>query len=206
MWNLVPVCRLHHQGTELSILFTTSQRHLVAQHCLGVTITDSYWIFSSKSPVNRIIFISSDFKISRCSKHHRSEVIYLPKYIIDILLYIYYWYRLPWWLRWWKICLQCRRPGFNPWVGKIPWRRESLPTPVFLRAGGEGGDSWMRWLDGIMTQWTWVWANSRRWWRTGKPDMLQSMGSQRVGHNSATEQQQLMYFWWYLVIRHCIKC
>ena len=27
--------------------------------------------------------------------------------------------------------LQCRRPGFNPWVGKIPWRRERLPTPVF---------------------------------------------------------------------------
>ena len=27
--------------------------------------------------------------------------------------------------------LQCGRPGFNPWVGKIPWRRECLPTPVF---------------------------------------------------------------------------
>ena len=26
---------------------------------------------------------------------------------------------------------QCQRPGFNPWVGKIPWRREQLPTPVF---------------------------------------------------------------------------
>ena len=29
-------------------------------------------------------------------------------------------------------CLQCGRPGFDPWVGKIPWRREQLPTPVFL--------------------------------------------------------------------------
>ena len=28
--------------------------------------------------------------------------------------------------------LQCRRPGFDPWVGKIPWRRERLPIPVFL--------------------------------------------------------------------------
>ena len=38
-----------------------------------------------------------------------------------------------------------------------------------------------------------VWAtlihNSKRWWRTGKPGVLQSMGSQRVGHNLATEQQ-----------------
>ena len=39
---------------------------------------------------------------------------------------------LPWWLRWLRICLQFRRPGFNPWVWKIPWRREWLPTPVFL--------------------------------------------------------------------------
>ena len=31
-----------------------------------------------------------------------------------------------------KICLQCRGPEFDPWVGKIPWRREWLPTPVFL--------------------------------------------------------------------------
>ena len=39
---------------------------------------------------------------------------------------------LPWWLRWWRTCLQCRRPRFNPWVRKISWRREWLPTPVFL--------------------------------------------------------------------------
>ena len=34
---------------------------------------------------------------------------------------------------WWRIHLQCARPGFPtlPWVGKIPWRRERLPTPVF---------------------------------------------------------------------------
>ena len=39
---------------------------------------------------------------------------------------------LPWWLRWFRICLQCGRPGFNPRVGKIPWRRAWQPTPVFL--------------------------------------------------------------------------
>ena len=38
---------------------------------------------------------------------------------------------LPLWLSWWRICLQCGRPEFNPWVGKIPWRKERLPTPVF---------------------------------------------------------------------------
>ena len=37
------------------------------------------------------------------------------------------------------------------------------------------------------TQWTWVWASSRSWWWTGKPGMLQSVGSQRVGHDWAPE-------------------
>ena len=36
-------------------------------------------------------------------------------------------------------------------------------------------------------QWTWVWVSSRSWWWTGRPGMLQSMGSQRVGHNWVTE-------------------
>jgi len=35
------------------------------------------------------------------------------------------------WLSWERILLQCKRPGFDPWVGQIPWRRERLPTPVF---------------------------------------------------------------------------
>ena len=39
-----------------------------------------------------------------------------------------------------RICLQCKRPRFDPWVGKIPWRRTWQPTPVFLpgRPPGEG--------------------------------------------------------------------
>ena len=40
-----------------------------------------------------------------------------------------------------------------------------------------------------LTQWTWVWTSSRNWWWAGKPGVLQSMRSQRVGHNWATEQQ-----------------
>ena len=36
------------------------------------------------------------------------------------------------------MCLQCRRPGFDLWIGKIPWRREWLPTPVFLPGESHG--------------------------------------------------------------------
>ena len=39
-------------------------------------------------------------------------------------------------------------------------------------------------------QWTWTWMNSGRWWGTGRPSVLWSMGSQRVGHDLVTEQQQ----------------
>ena len=38
--------------------------------------------------------------------------------------------RLPWWPSWQRICLQCRRPGLDHWVGEIPWRREWLATPL----------------------------------------------------------------------------
>ena len=36
------------------------------------------------------------------------------------------------------LCLQCRRPGFNPWVGKIPWRRKWQSTPVLLPVKSHG--------------------------------------------------------------------
>ena len=48
------------------------------------------------------------------------------------------WNGVPWGLRWKRICLQCRRPGFDPWVRKIPWRRERLLTPAFLPGESHG--------------------------------------------------------------------
>ena len=57
---------------------------------------------------------------------------------------------------------------------------------------GEGDDrGWDGWMVSP-TQWTWVWASSGRWWWTGKPGVLQSVGLQRVGHNWATENHQVM--------------
>ena len=44
---------------------------------------------------------------------------------------------LPWWLRWWRICLSCRRPR-RPWVWKIPRRRKWQPIPVFLPGKSHG--------------------------------------------------------------------
>ena len=56
-----------------------------------------------------------------------------------------------------------------------------------LGAGGEGDDrGWDAWM-ASPTWWTWVWMNSGSWWWTGRPGMLRFMGSQRVGHDWATE-------------------
>ena len=51
------------------------------------------------------------------------------------------------------------------------------------RRGRRGWDGWMA----SLTRWTWVWVNSGSWWWTGRPGVLQFMGSQRVGHDCATE-------------------
>ena len=65
------------------------------------------------------------------------------------------------------------------------WRR--LWCWEGLGAGGEGDDrGWDGWM-ASRTRWTWVWVNSGRWWWTGRPGVLRFMGSQRVGHDWATE-------------------
>ena len=58
-----------------------------------------------------------------------------------------------------------------------------------LRTRGQWGNGgWDCWMASPIL-WTWVWTNPRRQWRTGKPSVLQSMGSQRVRYDVATDQQ-----------------
>ena len=66
------------------------------------------------------------------------------------------------------------------YFGHLMQRTDSLEKTLMLGRieGRRWGQQRLRWFDGIMTQWTWTWANSGRWWRTGKPGVLQSMGSQ----------------------------
>ena len=59
-----------------------------------------------------------------------------------------------------------------------------------LKAGREGDDRGLDVWMASLTQWTWIWVSSRKWWRTEKPGVLQSTGSQRVGLDWVTEQQQ----------------
>ena len=66
---------------------------------------------------------------------------------------------------------------------------------VHLHTDDRGWDGWMA----SLTRRTWVWVNSGSWWWTGKPSVLQSMGSPRVGHDWATELN------WLTCIFSCVK-
>ena len=56
-----------------------------------------------------------------------------------------------------------------------------------LKAGREGDNrGWDGWMASLIQR-TWVWVNSRSWWWTGRPGVLQSMGSQRVRQDWETE-------------------
>ena len=76
------------------------------------------------------------------------------------------------------------------YFGHLMWRVDSLEKTLMLEGLGAGGKGDNRGWDGWMaslTQWTWIWVNSGSWWWTGRPGVLQFMGSQRVGHDWATE-------------------
>ena len=72
-----------------------------------------------------------------------------------------------------------------------------------LGAGGEGDDrGWDGWMASL-TRWTWVWVNSGSWWWTGRPGVLQFMGSQRVGHDWVTELTEWPSCWVFCFVLGC---
>ena len=75
------------------------------------------------------------------------------------------------------------------YFGHLMLRTDSLEKTLMLgrlKAGEGGYRGWDGWMTSP-TQWTWIWVSARSWWWTGKPGVLQSMGSQKVGHNWVTE-------------------
>ena len=87
------------------------------------------------------------------------------------------------------------------YFGHLMWRVDSLEKTLML--GGIGGKRrgddrrWDGWMASL-TQWTWVCVKSRGWWLTGRPGVLWFMGSQRVGHDWATEMnwtESFLHYW-----------
>ena len=76
-------------------------------------------------------------------------------------------------------------PDANSQLIGRPWWWERLKAK-----GEEGSRGWDSCMASLI-QWTWTWVNSRRWWGAGRPGMLRSMGSKRVGHNLATDNDNV---------------
>ena len=76
------------------------------------------------------------------------------------------------------------------YFGHLMWRTDSFEETLMLgKNEGERRRGWqrMRWLDGVTNSRIRVWVSSGSWWWTGRPGVLQSMGSQRVRHDWATQ-------------------
>ena len=92
------------------------------------------------------------------------------------------------------LMLKLKLQSFGHLMGKT----NSLEKTLMLGKieGGRRGDNkgWEGWM-ASPTQWAWVWVNSGSWWWTGRSDVLQSMGSQRVRHDWATELNWTVWMW-----------
>ena len=126
--------------------------------------TNAHWFDSFDQDIQKCCSVISssdsytpDPLLSSGSLPCEPTLIFTPKFRVTKIPYHT---ELPWWPRSERIHLQCGRPGFDPWIGKSPWRRAWQPTPVLLF----GESPW-----------------------TEEPDGLQCMESQRVRYDSATK-------------------
>ena len=83
------------------------------------------------------------------------------------------------------LILKLKLQYFGHMMGRVNWLEKTLKQG---KIEGRRRKEWqrMRWMASLIL-WTWVWASLGSWWWTGKPGVLQSMGSQRVGHDWVTE-------------------
>ena len=93
-------------------------------------------------------------------------------------------------------------PGMTDAEAEVPILRLPHGKSWLINKDREAGKDWRPEEKGMtedemvgwhpsLTHWTWFWTSSRRWWRVRKPDVLQSMGSQRVKHDWGTEKEHI---------------
>ena len=150
------------------MLFYNSRGHGLINYRLH-TICRFSWSLLLPFPKKELILLnqSYDFLRSRISNQSILKEI-SPEYSLEGLML--------------KLKLQ--------YFGHFMRRTDSLGKTLMLgkiEVERRRGQQRMRWLDGITNSWTWAWVSSGSWWWTEKPDMLQPMGSQTVGHDWAPE-------------------
>ena len=114
------------------------------------------------------------------------STLFIDRLIKPVTLKVQFWIFIRCWL---KLKLQ--------YLGHLIQKADSLEKTLMLgktEGKRKRRQQRKRWQMASPTQWTWIWANSGRYWTTEEPGVLQSMGSQRVRHNLATKQQQNIHY------------
>ena len=114
----------------------TTENEMCWQGCGGTGTLRHCWECKMVQLIRKIVWwLLEKFSIKLSSDPESPLLGIYPKELksgtwrdICTLMFMAAWFTVGprWGLRQWKICLQCRRPGFSPWVGKIPWRK--MPT------------------------------------------------------------------------------
>ena len=141
-------------------------------------------MYSGLKSLVRYIIFKYFLPLCRLSFHFLDSVHETQKnFNFDIVQFVYFFFCYLWfWFVFNKSLPNLRPPHVRSWlIGKDPdvgrdWGKKRKGTTEDEKAG------WHHRLDG-----RWVWVNSGSWWWTGRPGVLWFMGSQRVGHNWATE-------------------
>ena len=117
---------------------------------LQLVITSSQGVF--RSPASHLVLYSFLFHSLNFEKqmydivklHHKS----LHYEFLDLLVRTVG-SRLPWWLRWWRVCLRYKRPRFNPWVGKIPQEGNGNPLQYSCLENSTDRGAWWAIVHGV---------------------------------------------------------
>ena len=113
----------------------------------------SLWYFVTAAPGNWVCvhthiydFFILKFDLQYCVRFRYTAEWFTYTYMYIYIFQIFFWYRLLQHIEYNSLCYTVNpcclsnswRPGFDPWVGKIPWRRKWKPTPVFLPGKSHG--------------------------------------------------------------------
>ena len=137
--HLIPCCPLLHLPSVFPSIRVFSSESIL--HIRG----SKYWSFSKSISLSGeysglisfrvdwfdLLAVKETLKSFLQHYNSKTTILWCSAFFMVKISYPYMTAGKTMWLSWWRIRLQCRRPGFNPWVGKIPWRRERLPTPIF---------------------------------------------------------------------------
>ena len=137
-------------GISLIVFFTCSKNFLYESDCL---LGGNILLFSNNWTVVFTALTRNMSRISFCPVPLTLPLMCILTYL-SLFLSMYFPPGLPWWLRQSRICLQCRRPGFDPWVRKISREGTGNPLQYSCLENTTDRGAWQATVCGVAKSWT----------------------------------------------------